>query len=68
MITLEGALKDMEVEKGRATDISSKAIIACLMVVVKMLSTMRSNQLLTETDKANVKAAKEARKATEVKK
>jgi hypothetical protein len=68
MITLEGALKDMEVEKGKAQDTGSKAIIACLMVVVKMLSTMRSNQLLTENDKAKVQAAKEARKTNEIKK
>jgi hypothetical protein len=68
MITVEGALKDLEVIEKEATDSGAKAVVKALKVVVKFLSTMRSNQLLTETDKLDIKKAKAAREAKEGKK
>jgi hypothetical protein len=62
MITVEGALKDLEVIE-KEGDASAKAIVKALKVVVKFLSTMRSNQLLTEEDKKAIKAAKAKREA-----
>jgi hypothetical protein len=67
MITVEGALKDLEDIEKEAEDSGSKAVVKALKVVVKFLSTMRSNQLLTETDKVGIRKAKEARTAKEVK-
>ena len=62
MITVEGALKDLEVIEIEATDAGAKSVVKALKVVVKFLSTMRSNQLLTEEDKVRIKKAKEERK------
>ena len=62
MITVEGALKDLEVIETEATDAGAKSVVKALKVVVKFLSTMRSNQLLTEEDKVRIKKAKEERK------
>ena len=68
MITVDGALKDLEaIEKG-TEDVGSKAVVQAMKVLVKFLSTMRSNQLLTDEEKVNIKKAKEARVAKEVKK
>jgi len=67
MITVEGALKDLEAIEVEANDASSKAVIKALKVLVKFLSTMRSNQLLTEEEKVNIRKAKEARAAKEAK-
>jgi len=67
MITVEGALKDLEdIEKG-ADGADAKAIVKAFKVVVKFLSTMRSNQLLTEADKVGIRKVKETRVAKEVK-
>jgi hypothetical protein len=68
MITVDGALKDLEAIETEATDAGSRAIIKALKVLVKFLSTMRSNQLLTDEEKVAIKKAKEARTAKEVKK
>ena len=60
MITIEGALKDLdEIEKeaGQMTP-----IIKAIKVIVKMLSTIRSNQLLLETDKIKIQAEKTSHK------
>ena len=63
MITVEGALKDLDVIEAEAIDGSgAKSIVKALKVVVKFLSTMRSNQLLTEQDKVGIKKAKAERK------
>jgi hypothetical protein len=67
MITVDGALKDLEAIEKEATDNGAKVVVKALKVVVKFLSTMRSNQLLTEEEKANIHKEKEARKAKEVK-
>jgi hypothetical protein len=61
MITVEGALKDLEVIEKEAADSGSKAVVKALKVVVKFLSTMRSNQLLTEEEKVVIRKAREAR-------
>ena len=62
MITVEGALKDLEVIEKDLTITSDVKIIRALKVVVKFLSTMRSNQLLTEQDKVGIRKAKAERK------
>jgi len=67
MITVEGALKDLETIEKEANGTDVKAVIKALKVVVKFLSTMRSNQLLTEEEKVNIRKAKEARATKETK-
>jgi hypothetical protein len=62
VITVEGALKDLEVIEAEATDAGAKSVVKALKVVVKFLSTMRSNQLLCETDKVAIRKAKAERK------
>jgi len=63
VITIDGALKDLEAIEKEATDAGAKIVVKALKVVVKFLSTMRSNQLLTEADKVEIKKAKAARLA-----
>ena len=65
MITVEGALKDLEAIEKEAQDF--KSIVKAIKVLVKFLSTMRSNQLLTETDKISIREAKEVRATKEKK-
>lgn len=68
MITVDGALKDLEKIEKETEDVGAKAVVQAMKVLVKFLSTMRSNQLLTDEEKVNIKKAKEARVAKEVKK
>jgi hypothetical protein len=63
MITIEGALKDLEAIEKEAQDAGSKAVVKALKVVIKFLSTMRSNQLLTEDDKKRIGVEKAQRLA-----
>jgi hypothetical protein len=67
MITVDGALKDLEAIEKETNDEGSKAVVKALKVVVKFLSTMRSNQLLTEDDKKRIGAEKAKRQATDKK-
>jgi len=62
MITVDGALKDLEAIEKETSDSGARAIVKALKVVVKMLSTMRSNQLLSEDDKRRI-AAERAKRA-----
>ena len=62
MITVEGALKDLEAIEAEATDAGAKSVVKALKVVVKFLSTIRSNQLLTDVDKVRIQKAKAERK------
>jgi len=62
LITVEGAIKDLELIEAEATDAGAKSVVKALKVVVKFLSTMRSNQLLTEQDKVGIRKAKAERK------
>jgi hypothetical protein len=64
MITIEGALKDLEAIEATTTDVGAKAIIQALQVMLKFLSTMRSNQLLTDEDRVRIKKEKADRKPT----
>jgi hypothetical protein len=58
MITIEAVNSDLDkIEKENST-ISVKFIVAVVKVVMKFLSTMRSNQLLTEKDKIDIQAKK----------
>jgi len=61
MISVEDALKDMEVIEKEATDVGSKAVVKALKVMIKFLSTMRSNQLLTEPEKIEIAKNRKAR-------
>jgi hypothetical protein len=63
MITIDGALKDLEAIEKEAQDAGSKAVVKALKVVIKFLSTMRSNQLLTEDDKKRIGVEKAQRLA-----
>jgi hypothetical protein len=61
LITVEGALKDLEAIE--LSDVSDGIkIVRALKVITKLLSTIRSNQLLTETDKIRIQKAKAERK------
>jgi len=68
MITVEGALKDLEALEAKATDNSTKIVVAVAKVLVKFLSTMRTNQLLTNEEKLNIRKAREERQAKDSKK
>ena len=68
MITVEGALKDLEVIEKEANDTGAKAVVKALKVVVKFLSTMRTNQLLTDEEKITIAKARKERQAKEVQK
>jgi len=64
LITIEGVLEDLDgIEKGeyqgKKLVTESEKLIATVRVIMKFLSTMRSNQLLTEEEKINL--AKERR-------
>jgi hypothetical protein len=67
MITVEGALSDLDVLINEATDGNTKALLKGVKVLVKFLSTIRSNQLLTDADKAAIRAKKAERPARETK-
>lgn len=68
MITKEDALEDLEKIEKSATSPLEKVVVQVAKVLVKVLATIRSNQLLTEVEKAEIKARKVAQKAQEVKK
>lgn len=65
MITVSAALGDLEkIEKDLdENDKATIAIVRALKVMVKMLSTIRSNQLLTDDDKKRIVAAREKKEA-----
>ena len=58
MITVEAAIKDLDVIEKDAIQ-GEKAIIRAFKVLLKFISTMRSNQLLTEADKNAIKEKRE---------
>ena len=60
MITVDAALKDLE--KIVANDDVSRAIKEVGRILIKFLSTMRSNQLLTDADKVKIQKARTDRK------
>jgi hypothetical protein len=64
MITVEGALTDLDKLIVEANDDSTKSILKGVKVLVKFLSTMRSNQLLTDEDKKAIKSSR-VKKETE---
>ena len=65
MITVAGALSDLDQYIQEADDINAKAILKGFKTLVKFLSTMRSNQLLTDVDKVRIQKEKETRKEKE---
>ena len=62
MITREAALDDLEKLEKEVSSEDSKVIVKVAKIIVKILATIRSNQLLTDDDKVRIKAAREARK------
>jgi hypothetical protein len=65
MITIEAVNSDLDkiAEKNPSEILTVGSVVAIVKVVMKFLSTMRSNQLLTEEDKKELKAKKnEAKK------
>jgi hypothetical protein len=66
MITVEDALKDLEIIEKEAGE--NKSVVKAIKVLVKFLSTMRSNQLLTEDKKKEILSRKVERTTKEEKK
>lgn len=62
MITREAALDDLEKLEKEVSGEESKVIVKVAKILVKMLATIRSNQLLTDEDKVRIKKARETRK------
>jgi len=59
MITVEAAVSDLEQIEKDVSLTDTQKLIKAIKVLVKFLSTMRSNQLLTEEDKKVIKSRKE---------
>jgi len=64
MITLEAVLSDIEKIEKDDNMSEQKKLFAVVKVIMKFLSTMRSNQLLTEEDKKRI-ATDKAKRAVE---
>jgi hypothetical protein len=62
MITIDAVNSDLDKIATENETISVKFVVAVVKVVMKFLSTMRSNQLLTEEDKKELKARKNEKK------
>ena len=60
MITVEAAIGDLDKIAKSEVDATTK-IIEAFKVLIKMLSTVRSNQLLCEEDKVKIREAKAKR-------
>ena len=59
MITIEAVNSDLDkIVTESGSELTTKSFVAVIKVVMKFLSTMRSNQLLTETDKTELKIRK----------
>ena len=58
MITIEAVLSDIDKIELDSKLSDSQKLIQVIKVAMKFLSTMRSNQLLTETDKTELKIRK----------
>ena len=70
VITVEAALSDLDALIKDAEKGEDKGIVYLLKaqkVLLKFMSTMRSNQLLTDVDKVKIAKAREARKSRETK-
>jgi hypothetical protein len=65
MITLEAVLSDLEKIEKDDNMSEQKKLFAVVKVIMKFLSTMRSNQLLTEEEKKKIATEKATRKAKE---
>ncbi len=63
-ITKEDALEDLDKIKKEVTN-PIEIIIEVAKVLVRFLATMRSNQLLVDTDKVEIKKRKDMQRSTE---
>lgn len=61
MITIEAVLGDIEKLEKNESITSEQRLIGIIKVIMKFVSTMRSNQLLTEEEKKEIKAKKTKR-------
>jgi hypothetical protein len=66
MITREAALDDLEKLEQETTDSVGKVVVKVAKVIVKILATIRSNQLLTDSEKVAIRQAKVERKQATV--
>ncbi len=66
MIRKEDALDDLN--KINVTESVGKVVVEVGKVLVKMLATIRSNQLLTDEEKVKIRAAKKAKEVGETSK
>jgi len=62
MITREAALDDLEKLEQETSDPVAKVVVRVAKVIVKMLATIRSNQLLTDAEKIAIQKARAERK------
>lgn len=62
MITVEGALKDLEAIEADTTITDTAKVLRACKVLIKFLSTIRSNQLLTDVDRVRIQKTKAERK------
>ncbi len=62
MITIEAVLSDIDKIESDASMSDTRKLIQVIKVVMKFMSTIRSNQLLTESDKQELKLKKNANK------
>ncbi len=62
MITIEAVLSDIDKIESDASMSDTRKLIQVIKVVMKFMSTIRSNQLLTESDKQELKLQKNANK------
>jgi len=58
MITIEAVLSDIDKIEADGALTDARKLIQVIKVAMKFLSTMRSNQLLTEEDKKELKSKK----------
>ena len=61
MITIEAVLGDIDKLEKNETITSEQRLIGIIKVIMRFVSTMRSNQLLTEEEKKEIKIKKTKR-------
>lgn len=58
MITVEAALSDLDKMISETDDKNTKILVKGIKVLVKFLSTIRTNQLLSEDEKKQIRESK----------
>ncbi len=65
MISKEGALQDLEKVKKEAGNDVGKILLGVAEVIIKLLVTIRSNQMLTDADKVRIQEERKKRLASD---